>query len=140
MKKKTRLEELNETAESVGLYVCTYSPGDGVTRYRFFEVKESGMKEGTRVRVKAHTSGPGKGLSYPPFTATLLEYCNGEGWDVIEVRSERGDDISVYSFDVSPLKPAGKGRSNYFGPENGIYTALGYKEACVFLAGKGAWI
>lgn len=39
-KKKTRLQELEEYAKSVGLLVTTYSPGDGVTRYRFFEKKK----------------------------------------------------------------------------------------------------
>jgi len=34
---QTRLEELQEHAKSGGLYVASYSPGDGVTRYRFFE-------------------------------------------------------------------------------------------------------
>ena len=32
----TRLEELQEEAKAVGLHIDTYSPGDGVTRYRFF--------------------------------------------------------------------------------------------------------
>lgn len=36
-RKQTRLEELQEHARSGGLYVATYSPGDGVTRYRFFD-------------------------------------------------------------------------------------------------------
>jgi len=36
-KKKTRLEELEEYAQSVGLKVATWSPGDGTTRYRFFD-------------------------------------------------------------------------------------------------------
>lgn len=36
-KKKTRLEELQEYARGVGLTVRTWSPGDGVTRYRFFD-------------------------------------------------------------------------------------------------------
>lgn len=35
MAKKTRMEELEEEARRVGLYVTSYSPGDGVTRYRF---------------------------------------------------------------------------------------------------------
>lgn len=34
--KKTRLEELREACEEAGFYLTTYSPGDGVTRYRFF--------------------------------------------------------------------------------------------------------
>lgn len=66
--KKTRLQELKEEALEKGLYVATWAPGDGVTRYRFFE-----------------NSG-----------------------------------------------------NTYFGPENGIYTALGLKEAYTFLAGSRA--
>jgi hypothetical protein len=31
----SKLSELKEEALKVGLYVSTYSPGDGVTRYRF---------------------------------------------------------------------------------------------------------
>lgn len=37
MAKKTRLQELQDYAKSVGLTVATYSPGDGTTRYRFFD-------------------------------------------------------------------------------------------------------
>jgi len=55
--------QLGEVAEDNGLYVDTYSPGDGMTRYRFFK-------------------NPG---------------------------------------------------NDYFGPENGIYTALGLAEARVFV-------
>ena len=36
-KKKTRLQELEEYARGVGLWVSAYSPGDGTTRYRFFD-------------------------------------------------------------------------------------------------------
>lgn len=32
----TRREELKSWADHCNLLVCTYSPGDGVTRYRFF--------------------------------------------------------------------------------------------------------
>lgn len=31
------MSEVEETAKAEGLYVATWSPGDGVTRYRFFE-------------------------------------------------------------------------------------------------------
>lgn len=34
---QTRLEELQAAARTGGLYVATHSPGDGVTRYRFFD-------------------------------------------------------------------------------------------------------
>jgi hypothetical protein len=66
-KRKSRREYLDEDATAVGLYVRTYSPGDGLTRYRFF--KKSKVK------------------------------------------------------------------NSYFGPQNGIYTALGMKEAETWLAG-----
>jgi hypothetical protein len=37
-KKRTpRMSELQVAARDQGLYVATYSPGDGVTRYRFFD-------------------------------------------------------------------------------------------------------
>lgn len=36
-KKPTRLQELQDYAKSVKLHVATYSPGDGTTRYRFFD-------------------------------------------------------------------------------------------------------
>jgi hypothetical protein len=36
-KKKTRLEDLQDYAKTVRLTVATYSPGDGLTRYRFFD-------------------------------------------------------------------------------------------------------
>jgi hypothetical protein len=34
--RKTKGDELHEDAQRAGLVLCTYSPGDGVTRYRFF--------------------------------------------------------------------------------------------------------
>lgn len=34
---QTQLEKLREAAKTGGLYVATHSPGDGVTRYRFFD-------------------------------------------------------------------------------------------------------
>ncbi len=36
-KKPTRLQELQDYAKGVGLQVATWSPGDGTTRYRFFD-------------------------------------------------------------------------------------------------------
>ena len=65
-KKKTRLDELRECLPK-GYSVETYSPGDGVTRYRFFH--------------------------------------------------------------KAPAK------QSYFGPDSGIYTALGMKEAVAFAMG-----
>lgn len=37
MAKKTKFRQLSEDARAKGLYVAKYSPGDGVTRYRFFD-------------------------------------------------------------------------------------------------------
>ena len=37
LKKKTRLQELQDYAKTLKLTVETYSPGGGPTRYRFFE-------------------------------------------------------------------------------------------------------
>ena len=65
MAKQTRIEQLSSMAARMGLYVASYSPGDGVTRYKFFKKKGN----------------------------------------------------------------------SYFGPGNGIYTALGIKEAKTFLSG-----
>ena len=66
----SRSERLSAACRVVNLYVATWSPGDGVTRYRFFD-------------------SPGNA------------YC---------------------------------------GPANGIFTALGYREACAFARGRGAVI
>lgn len=35
----SRKENLSNAAARVGLYIRTYSPGDGETRYRFFKKK-----------------------------------------------------------------------------------------------------
>jgi hypothetical protein len=42
----TRLQELELEARRAGLLVRTYSPGDGVTRYRFFRIAD--VPEGER--------------------------------------------------------------------------------------------
>ena len=65
--KRTRKQWLDHDAERLGLFVRTWSPGDGITRYRFFT----------------------------------------------------------------------NAKNSYHGPDNGIYTALGIKEAETFLAGYG---
>lgn len=70
-KKKTRLDELQEECAEKGCFVRTWSPGDGVTRYQFFDIEEADPQ-----------------------------------------------------------------RQTYYGPKNGIYTALGLKEAYSFLAGR----
>lgn len=64
----TRIEQLDQDARAKGFTVRTYSPGDGVTRYRFFRLADV-------------------------------------------------DDA----------------RQDYFGPKNGTHTALGLKEARIFV-------
>jgi hypothetical protein len=56
---------------------------------------------GDKVQVRAHHSQPGSGLTYPAFEGIMLEECSSDGWDVVEVKNEKGDAISVYSFSVS---------------------------------------
>ena len=68
----TRYDQLQEDAHDAGMFVRRYSPGDGVTRYRFFRLNQT---------------------------------------------TETGQ--------------------SYFGPDNGVYTALGLKEANAFIAGAG---
>ena len=58
------------------------------------------IKASTRVLVRKWWSDPGQGLTYFPFHGTLLEDCNGEGWDVVDVRRSNGKVTSVYSFSV----------------------------------------
>ena len=67
---ETERERLHKWADRHGLYVRTYSPGDGVTRYRFFHKAADGSTDNT-----------------------------------------------------------------YFGPENGLFTALGLREAHRMLDG-----
>ena len=43
----TRLEELQQDAARVGMFVRTYSPGDGVTRYRFFRISDTEQERQT---------------------------------------------------------------------------------------------
>jgi hypothetical protein len=40
MKKLTRLDQLELEAQARGLTVRTWSPGDGITRYRFFRIAD----------------------------------------------------------------------------------------------------
>ncbi len=37
--RRKRVNDVYETAKDVGLYVATWSPGDGVTRYRFLHTE-----------------------------------------------------------------------------------------------------
>lgn len=62
------------------------------------------IKKRTLVIVNPHNSKKGEGLSYPRIVGTLEEDCNGEGWDVVEVRSQQHGIYSVYSFDVKAVQ------------------------------------
>lgn len=41
MARKTRIQELEERCREKGIGVGTWSPGDGITRYRFFTSTEA---------------------------------------------------------------------------------------------------
>ena len=58
------------------------------------------METGTEVLVRKWKSAPGQGLSYAPFRGMLTQFCNGEGWDVVDVRRKNGRVTGVYSFCV----------------------------------------
>jgi hypothetical protein len=58
------------------------------------------IPSGTAVKLDAHHSAPGKGLSYEAGTAELVDPCETDGWDVIDVRLPDGTERSVYSFSV----------------------------------------
>ena len=89
----SRKTDLAIAAHQANLYVRTYSPGDGVTRYRFFK----------RERCSLCLDRPGyNGLGKP---------C--KGCDAGYLPDDNG----------------------FFGPANGIYTALGLKEAFTFVEG-----
>lgn len=58
------------------------------------------IPSGTTVQIAAHHSDPGKGLSYAATAATLVDPCETQGWDVIDVTLPDGSQTSVYSFSV----------------------------------------
>lgn len=58
------------------------------------------IPSGTTVQIAAHHSDPGKGLSYVATAATLVDPCETQGWDVIDVTLPDGSRTSVYSFSV----------------------------------------
>jgi hypothetical protein len=61
----------------------------------------SDLGVGDNVKVRPHTSKPGKGLSYPAFTGKLLDYAGrSEGWDVVHVMGDDGIERSIYCFSI----------------------------------------
>lgn len=65
------------------------------------EVPEVQFRPGDRLTIRAHTSKPGKGLSYPAMVVTVQdEGCSG-GWDVYDaLLVETGEEVSFYGFSV----------------------------------------
>lgn len=59
------------------------------------------IPSGRYVNVSAHHSDPGKGLSYGDMRVRLVDPCETEGWDVIDVILPDGSEGSVYSFSVT---------------------------------------
>ena len=99
-----RLEMLQDRLPD-GWYIDTWSPGDGVTRYRFFH------RDGDYC-VNKETSASGK-----------IRNCS-----LTRLQAPIPTQQHQCCFE----------KSDYFGPSNGRYTALGYKEAATFAAGLGA--
>lgn len=62
------------------------------------------LDEGARVLVRGYTSKPGKGLSYAPFEGVLVEGTRIGGWDVVDVRANDGQEVSVYAFSLQASK------------------------------------
>ena len=59
--------------------------------------------KGDQVSVSQYISLPGRGLTYPSFKGILLEDAgDSEGWEVVEVENEAGDEVSVYCFSLQP--------------------------------------
>jgi hypothetical protein len=56
MKAWTRLQNLEYKAAQAGLIVRTYSPGDGVTRYRFFRVSDLAIEAAKELPAGHHHS------------------------------------------------------------------------------------
>ena len=65
----SKLDDLRDEIKPSGLYVHTYSPGDGVTRYRFTKDPKDGY------------FGPGNGiytaLGWAEATTYATGYCHG---------------------------------------------------------------
>lgn len=61
------------------------------------------FEAGDTVRVTAHHSAPGKGLTYGNHArVTLGEDCVPGSWDVVDVIAPDGEEFSVYAFSVWP--------------------------------------
>ena len=53
-----------------------------------------------RVSVRARTSKPGKGLTYPAFSGILLEEVGSRSWEVVDVLKDDGEEVSIYTFSI----------------------------------------
>lgn len=110
-----RRDEIDQACERAGVYCRTYSPGDGVTRYRFFEKMSRTCECG-----------------HPFHHHNAADYNTMSAADCHSGHSEHSKipACPCQTFRATPSN------SSYFGPESGIYTALGFKEAMSFLAGR----
>jgi hypothetical protein len=105
----TRLQELEKAADSVGLYVRTYSPGGVGTNYKFFEKMSRDCKCGH------------------PF-----HHHNKTDYHKKTARDCWAKPCQCKRFHALPSN------SSYFGPEQGIANVNGLKAAWLFLQGRGA--
>lgn len=59
---------------------------------------------GDTLTVVAHTSAPGKGLTYPAMTVRAAEAGAVGGWDVYDGHTAEGNEVSFYGFSVVRIK------------------------------------
>jgi len=65
------------------------------------------LLKGMRIKVRAHISETGKGLTYPSFSGVLLDDANSsEGWDVVDVMPNKGKQwmVSIYCFSIERVE------------------------------------
>lgn len=127
----TKLQQMENAAREVGIVLDTWSPGDGATRYRFFDAKSRECKcsvtqtddngvERTQ-RHLFHYHNPKPGMTERDYVNLTAGSCTEKG-------------CTCESFDPKP------NTGDYFGGDDPLFTALGKKEAITWLQGRGARI
>lgn len=72
---------------------------DAATRYLQSVPME--LKAGDRITVRSHASKVGEGLTYNSFSGVLSDYAGtSEGWDVVDVKADDGETVSIYCFSI----------------------------------------
>ena len=101
-KTPTRKDELMRLAHEAGYHVESYSPGDGVTRYRFFDLAEMDRK-GVSMREMSYF-GPLNGVD------TVLGLAAAKKW-LSKSRARRHNPLSEDGMVVNPRRKGAAKRS-----------------------------